>query len=248
MTYWTDVDPPMSFIPEGWSYEQKRSFRYECIPYLNGFMNPPRYKGKRILCVGDGSGIDAAEFARAGAHVEVVDLSTKAIELTRKHFLEANLPVEIGQMVVGDVADLLPWSGGTFDAVYSFGVIHHIPEVGYAIREIERVLKPGGEFVGMVYHKESLLYAYSIVARGAREGLSQALAMQTYSERNPGCPHSVAYTRGELQGVLSPHFRSIATEIHYDVIDLPHQRKVRFVVDPKVKSELGWHLCFRAVK
>lgn len=244
MSYWTEVDPPMSFIPEGWSYAQKRDFRYKCIPYLPGWVEFTRYAGKRVLCVGDGSGIDAVEFARAGAHVSAIDMSEKAIALTVQHFAEMGLP---RQCAVGDACKL-QYDNAMFDAVYSFGVIHHIPEVEKAVSEIARVLKPGGEFLGMVYNKDSLLYAYSIVLRGQQEGLTPDEAMRKYSERNPDCPHSVAYTKDELYSLLFDFGLEAEIDVQYPVIDLPARRKVQFKFENGQEINQGWHLCFQAVK
>ena len=50
----------------------------------------------------------------------------------------------------------------TFDAVYTFGVLHHIPDVSKAISEIHRVLKPGGKLLFMVYNRSSINYQIEI--------------------------------------------------------------------------------------
>lgn len=248
MSYWTEVDPPMSFIPEGWTYEQKREFRYKTIPYLPSVACFRSYNDKRVLCIGDGGGIDAIEFARHDAIVDVIDMSQKAVALTKQHAKEAGVQERL-HATVGDACQI-PFGHSAFDVVYSFGVIHHIPEVNRAVDEIARVLKPGGLFMGMVYHRDSLLYAYSILARAQREGITPDEAMRRYSERNPGCPHSVAYTRQELLQLLAPRFAKLDMEVRYDVIDLPNQRKVPFDLrSNSLESErLGWHLFFHATK
>jgi len=46
--------------------------------------------------------------------------------------------------------------------VYSFGVLQHIPEVGRAVTEIYRVLKPGGELLLMLYNRTSINYGLEI--------------------------------------------------------------------------------------
>jgi ubiquinone/menaquinone biosynthesis C-methylase UbiE len=243
MTYWLDHDPPNSFLPEGWTYEQKRAFRYNLIPYLPAAARFDQFAGKRVLCIGEGSGIDAVEFARGGAEVSVMDISPRAIELTEGHFAEAGL----GRPdAIPASATCIPWDA-PFDHVYMFGVLHHIEDAPAAVREIHRVLKPGGTFAGMVYHKDSLLYAFSILARGQREGLDPDAAMRAWSERNPNCPTSRAYTRGELAELLTAHgFEAIEAEIHYPVIDLPERRKVPFAIEGAV--DLGWHLFFQGTR
>jgi SAM-dependent methyltransferase len=251
--YWRDVDPPTSFIPEGWTYEQKRAFRYQHLDYWHEWAQPERFKGKRILCVGEGSGIDAIEFARNGAHVTAIDTSAKTVALIHRHFVEARPPGGDVHGVDAASACALPYKNESFDAVYCFGVLHHIPEVEKAVSEIVRVLKPGGLFLGMVYNRNSLLYAYSILARAEREGITADEAMRLYSERNPGCPHSVAYTSAEL-AVLLREFAPLTISPVYDVIDLPGQRKAPFRVGQFAESAiivptgLGWHLLFEATK
>src|SRR3546814_15750201 len=60
----------------------------------------------------------------------------------------------------------MPLPDGRFDIVFSHGVLHHIPEIRTAQREIRRVLKPDGELVVMLYARRSLNYLLSIgVAR-----------------------------------------------------------------------------------
>jgi ubiquinone/menaquinone biosynthesis C-methylase UbiE len=44
---------------------------------------------------------------------------------------------------VGD-AERLPYRDGVLDAVFGFGVLHHLPDWREGVREIARVLKPGG--------------------------------------------------------------------------------------------------------
>jgi len=56
----------------------------------------------------------------------------------------------------------IPFDEKTFDIVFSHGVLHHVPEIEAAQREIHRVLKPNGELIVMLYSKWSLNYLVSI--------------------------------------------------------------------------------------
>ncbi len=56
----------------------------------------------------------------------------------------------------------LPFGDRAFDVVFSHGVLHHVPEIEAAQREIHRVLKPCGELIVMLYAKWSLNYLVSI--------------------------------------------------------------------------------------
>jgi len=50
----------------------------------------------------------------------------------------------------------------SFDLVYSHGVLHHTPDTAKAIREIHRVLRPGGRAIVMLYHRNSYNYRVNI--------------------------------------------------------------------------------------
>src|SRR4030042_918805 len=238
--YW-ERSTPMSFVPEGLSYEQKRNFRYSLQDYMHDAFRFNDFSGKLVLEIGCGSGIDSAEFARNGAKVISTDLTRAGVELTQGLFKENGLPASVIQCD----AKNLPFKSETFDCVYSFGVLHHFPEIDAALTEIHRVLKPGGRVMTMLYNRDSLLYAYSIIYwRGIKEGLLQTLTPEQlvarYSERNEGCPYTSLYTKEDAKSLFSSWFRQITTEVHYNVLDLPEQRKVK--VDIPDGYELGWPL------
>ncbi|MCM3902206.1 MAG: class I SAM-dependent methyltransferase [Pyrinomonadaceae bacterium] len=111
-----------------------------------------------MLEVGCGLGTDGAQFAGAGADYTGVDLTDAAIELAQKRFELFNLP---GNFQTAD-AENLDFADNSFDLVYSHGVLHHTPDTERAIREIHRVLRPGGRAVVMLYHRDSYNYRVNI--------------------------------------------------------------------------------------
>jgi ubiquinone/menaquinone biosynthesis C-methylase UbiE len=115
-------------------------------------------RGLKVLEIGCGLGTDGAQFAEAGADYTGVDLTEAAVELARKRFELFNLP---GNFQTAD-AENLDFAGETFDLVYSHGVLHHTPETGKAIKEIHRVLRPGGRSMVMLYHRGSYNYRVNI--------------------------------------------------------------------------------------
>jgi ubiquinone/menaquinone biosynthesis C-methylase UbiE len=59
-------------------------------------------------------------------------------------------------------AEALEFADGSFDLVYSHGVLHHTPDARAAVREIRRVLAPAGRAVVMLYHRDSYNYRVNI--------------------------------------------------------------------------------------
>jgi ubiquinone/menaquinone biosynthesis C-methylase UbiE len=139
-------------------YELVEEHRYAKewhIPLAAGFASA---HGLKVLEIGCGLGTDGAQFARAGADYTGVDLTDAAIELARKRFDLFSLS---GTFSTAD-AENLDFNSDSFDLVYSHGVLHHTPDAPRAVREIHRVLRPGGRAVVMLYHRDSYNYRVNI--------------------------------------------------------------------------------------
>jgi SAM-dependent methyltransferase len=149
-------------------FERVEAHRYEKewhIPAAADFSNA---RGLRVLEIGCGMGTDGAQFAKAGANYTGIDLTDAAVELARKRFQVSGLK---GEFRVAD-AERLDFPDASFDLVYSHGVLHHTPDIEAAVREIHRVLKPGGRAMVMLYHRGSYNYRVGIrVLRRAGAGL-----------------------------------------------------------------------------
>ena len=140
-------------------YERYRQFRYRVewhIPLLVPFAET---RDKKVLEIGCGNGADGVLFAQAGADYTGVDLTEAAIEATRKHFQAVAAP---GRFQIEN-AESLSFPNESFDFVYSYGVLHHTANPSQAFGEVLRVLKPGGNAVLMLYHKNSFNYYVRIL-------------------------------------------------------------------------------------
>jgi len=126
----------------------------EYAPWMPEVMGFDRFSGARLLEVGCGMGTDLLQFARGGALVTGADLTPRSVEISKERFRLYDMP---GQFVLTD-AERLPFAYESFDVVYSNGVLHHTPGTDVAVRELHRVLRPGGTAKVMLYHRNSLAY------------------------------------------------------------------------------------------
>jgi len=139
-------------------YELVEAHRYTSewhIPIAADFSSA---RGLKVLEIGCGLGIDGAQFAEAGANYTGVDLTEAAVELARTRFELFDLS---GKFQTAD-AENLDFANKSFDLVYSHGVLHHTPDTAKAIREVHRVLRPGGRAIVMLYHRDSYNYRINI--------------------------------------------------------------------------------------
>lgn len=136
-----------------------RAYRYGYeTPFLPEFFRYPDMRGKRVLEIGIGNGIDAVEIARAGANYTGIDVAERHAELTRQHFAVQGLPepeIVLGKLLEHRFAQ-------QFDVVYSFGVLHHIPREAEYIERIFELLRPGGRLLAGFYSRYSSFNAYML--------------------------------------------------------------------------------------
>lgn len=92
---------------------------------------------------GRGAGVEVILQQFHAAHVSGIDLDPLQIERARNR-LQGKYDGRF-TLIQGD-AELLPFADASFDAVFDFGALHHVPDWQRAISEIRRVLKPGGTF------------------------------------------------------------------------------------------------------
>ena len=98
-------------------------------------------RGKRLLDLGCGAGENSVYFAQQGAHCVATDYSPGMVEVALK--LAASNGVEIEGRTANAMA--LDFPDNTFDLVYASNLLHHIPDPKVALKEMHRVLKPGGK-------------------------------------------------------------------------------------------------------
>ena len=103
--------------------------------------------GERILEVGPGTGyytLDVAEWVKPDGEVDILDLQQEMLDHTMRRAGELGL---VNVTATRSDATSMPYEAGSFDAAYLVTVLGEIPEQDAAIRELARVLKPGGRLV-----------------------------------------------------------------------------------------------------
>lgn len=183
------------FTKEDYAYQAK--CRYELEPQIE-FANFPQFKGKKTVEIGVGLGADHQQLAEAGAILSGIDLTERAIGHTKRRFelfgLQSNLQTAD--------AENLPFDEASFDAVYSWGVIHHSPNTQQAVNEIHRVLKENGLAKIMIYSKYSII-GYMLWFRYGLLALKPWRNLDYIYHHYLESPGTKAYSYAEARKLLS---------------------------------------------
>jgi SAM-dependent methyltransferase len=184
------------FLGESWFAQEPGATPYSrLIPF-------DELRGRDVLEIGCGTGVHARLLAEAGANVSAVDLTPTAVELTRRRLALHGLEADVREAD----AEQLPYDDATFDFVWSWGVIHHSSDTERVLDEIARVLRPGGRFAFMVYHRSSVTFWLNYVLfRGVlRGGLLHERPDELANRWSDGVV-ARHYTRRSLAHALSVH-------------------------------------------
>lgn len=136
-------------------FDDLDQYHFEKLHHLLRLVDFDGWRGRRVLEVGCGAGVDLARFAKGGAIVTGVDLAPSAIELAKTNFAQQDLS---GDFEVAD-GEHLPFPDNAFDLVYAHGVVQYTANPQALVNECRRVLKPGGQAIFQVYNRISWLNA-----------------------------------------------------------------------------------------
>lgn len=202
--FWDSSTCGEVYALEGDEYGSQSRTRYELEPYLRPFARFEEGRGKDVLEIGVGMGADHLEWAQSRPRrLCGIDLTPRAVDWTRRRLAEHGFVPEVE---VGD-AEELPFDDGSFDIVFSYGVLHVSPDTPKAFREVHRVLRPGGVARLMIYHRGSILglmlwLRYGLMAGRPWRGLDYIYAHHLES------PGTKAYSVTEAMDLVSLFDRS----------------------------------------
>lgn len=227
--------------------------------FLIDIVDYPKWKGKRVLEIGCGAGYDAYMFCKYGADYTGIDLVPENIERTKKHLNLYNLKANILEMD----AEKLDFDE-KFDLIYSFGVLHHIPNIDVVLKKIKTNLASEGTLQFTVYNKNSwfywvYLYCYKWLWQQEHtkySSLEKRLAQIEFTESDSD-PYVKVYTKTKTKRILEKNgfkvknlqIRKLTQE------DLPSIRFVWKFYSYIPQSFLnflakrwGWYICVEATK
>jgi len=160
-------------------------YHFEKLHHLPRLIDFNAYRGRKVLDVGCGAGTDLMRFARGGAIVTGVDISSSAIALAKENFAQQGLAADLREAD----GEALPFGENEFDFVFAHGVVQYTARDKTLVDECRRVLKPGGTAVFQVYNRISWLHALSKVMKVPLE--------------HEDAPVLKRYSAGEFRGLLT---------------------------------------------
>jgi SAM-dependent methyltransferase len=187
----------------GTKEESLEYFHWRNDQYFNyiELMPVSGFDGKSVLDFGCGPGHDLIGFGTYSKCKRLVgiDVSPSSVAESRSRLDLHGINAEV--VVVDDGAVELPFDESTFDHIHSSGVLHHTPDPVSILKELKRVLRPGGSMNVMVYNYNSIwVHLYVAYQRTILEGLYQDEDMRDrfrHSTDGDDCPISNCYRQEE---------------------------------------------------
>jgi 2-polyprenyl-3-methyl-5-hydroxy-6-metoxy-1,4-benzoquinol methylase len=186
-------------------FRETEAYRFEKLHYLPQLVDFNGYRGKALLDVGCGLGNDLARFAQGGAIVTGIDVAERAIELSKANFAHRGLE---GRFAVMN-GEKMDFPDASFDAVYCHTVLHFTPDAHQMVREIHRVLKPGGQAILMTVNRKSWLFA-----------LQKLMKVEI---DHPDSPVFRKYSTAEFREMLAPFSHVRIVPERFPVATLVHK-------------------------
>lgn len=238
--------------------------KYFVEPHILSFADFRKWRGKKVLEIGCGIGTDTINFARNGAKVTAVELSTESLKIARQRAKVFGLQNERSSSAskirfylanAEELSKVVPVE--PYDLIYSFGVIHHSPHPEKIIKEIQKYTHKDTTIKIMIYYR----YAWKVLwilfkyGRGAFWKLDSLVADN--SEAATGSPVSYIYSKKQAKKLLAdfkitemrvdhifPY--SIPEYVQYQYIKVWYFRYLPQPLFRWLETHIGWHLLITA--
>ena len=133
----------------------------------------PLAPGSRVLEIGCGAGLLAIQLAQGGFLVEATDSTPAMVELTRQNAERAGIASHLHTGIAD--AHALEFDDDAFDLVVAMGVLPWLPDPTVALKEMSRVIRPGGFLVANIDNRARLTHLLDPLLNPALQPLRRAL-------------------------------------------------------------------------
>ena len=218
--------------------------KYFVEPHIIEFANFKNWSGKQVLEVGCGIGTDAVNFTRSGAIYTGIELSNESLTLAKKRFEVLKLT---GTFLKGNAEELDNVLGNLkYDLIYSFGVLHHTPNLSLALKQIHNYCHEKSKVKIMVYASNS--YKQKMIDAGLDQ-----------PEAQYGCPIANTYREEEIIEILRENgFKTTSiNQSHIFPYQVEPYKNYKYIKQPwfeamtsevfeVLEKNFGWHLLIDA--
>lgn len=179
------------------------------------FLNPMRRlpEGTNVLEVACGTRADGIEIAKTGKNVSSIDLSP--VSVAKSRWLASGAGVgDRMRFAVAD-AEHLPFTDNSFDAVFIAASFHHMPHQVQALKELARVVKPGGL---VIWGIEPAQWPYRTVYRWLRP-------VKKFIRENRSREHN-SVADDNTEGYTKPMIRQIFRDAGLNIVEV---RRIKYL-------------------
>lgn len=178
-------------------FNEVRKKRYYVEKHIPGFAQFKKYKNKNVLEIGCGIGTDAVEFIKNGANYYGIEFSEASLNIAKERCKILKLNHKKINFILGDAESLSKikyLKKIRFDLIYSFGVLHHTPNMKKCFDEIYKIANKNTVIKIMLYAKYS--YKNFLVNH----------TIYRY-ERQKNCPVVFKVSNSDLHNLIKKRFK-----------------------------------------
>lgn len=222
-------------------FNEVRKKRYFVEPHILTFADFKKYKNKAVLEIGCGIGTDGIEFIKNGANYFGIELSNNSLDIFRERIKVLKLSNKKITLLQSSVENFKDVPQINYDLIYSFGVIHHTPNMKKAFDEIYK------------FANKKTLIKIMLYAKNSYKNFMLDITNYRYESQN-NCPVVYKTDTNDLEKLVKNRFKIL--EVSQDFI-FPYQikpykkniyRKIKHFehmpskVFDKLSKEIGEHM------
>jgi ubiquinone/menaquinone biosynthesis C-methylase UbiE len=221
--YFAEID--RRFLSSAGKYAPWRHLPFEAIIPFG------ELRDKDVLEIGVGQGTQAQLLAPRCKSFTGIDLTSQAAAATSRRLELFDLPGRVLQMD----AEAMAFADKSFDYIWSWGVIHHSADTRQVLKEMHRVLRPGGRCTVMVYHQSWWHYYVCGLLRAVfQKRLPRQGSLHHVIQSATDGAIARHYTPGTWRSTAGGLFAVESTRIYGlkgEILPMPYGRLKRFLED-----------------